>query len=160
MRIPRVELVVDPATLAKSSRGTITGAVWLRDGDADTQADFPEVGWSDSVVAVLAGWLPELQRLARTIPATDASADCRFIDGPYLMRVRVERPGLWGLGCVEQRTHGTPSDGPEWRTDSAVFLASVTRAATTVLGVCDVRGWWSTDTESLRRAIESGQRSH
>jgi hypothetical protein len=150
-----VELVVDAATLARSSRGAITGAVWLRDGDPDTQADFPEVGWSDSVVALLANWLPELQRLARTIPATDASTDCRFIDGPYLVTVRVERPGVWRLCCMEQRTHGAASDGPEWRTDSGIFLASVTRAAATVLGVCDARGWWSTNTESLRRALEA-----
>jgi hypothetical protein len=154
VRLPRVELVVDPATLAKTPRGSLTGAVWLRDGDADAQADFPEVGWSDSVVAVLAAWLPELQRLARTIPATDAGADCRFIDGPYLVTVRVERPGVWRLRCTEQRTHGAASEGPEWRTDSGAFLASVTRAATTVLGLCDTRGWWSTDTESLRRALE------
>jgi hypothetical protein len=106
-------------------------------------------------VALLAAWLPELQRLARTIPATDASTDCRFIDGPYLVTVRVERPGVWRLQCTEQRTHGTASDGPEWRTDSGVFLASVTRAAATVLGVCDARGWWSTNTESLRRALEA-----
>ena len=134
--------------------GPITGAVWLRDGDPETQADFPEVGWSDSVVAVLANWLPDLQRLTRTIPATDANAHCRFLDGPYLVTVRVERPGLWRLRCTEQRTHGAASEGPEWRTDSGAFLGSVTRAATTVLGLCDARGWWSTDTESLRRALE------
>jgi hypothetical protein len=157
VRLPVVELVVDPTTLAKSSRGPITGAVWLRDGDPETQADFPEVGWSDSVVAVLANWLPELQRLTRTIPATDANAHCRFLDGPYLVAVRVERPGLWCLRCTEQRTHGAAGEGPEWRTDSGVFLGSVTRAATTVLGLCDARGWWSTDTESLRRALDGGR---
>jgi hypothetical protein len=155
VRLPRVELVVDPATLAKSPRGAIAGAVWLRDGDAEAQADFPEVGWTDSVVAVLASWLPELQRLARTIPATDASAECRFVDGPYLVTVCVERPGVWRLRCTEERTHGAASEGPEWRTDSGVFLASATRAASAVLGLCDTRGWWSTDTESLRRALDA-----
>lgn len=158
MRIPRVELVVDSATLAKNARGAISGAVWLRDGDPDAQADFPEVGWSDSVVTLLATWLPELQRLARTIPATDASAECPFIDGPYLVTVRVERPGVWRLECTEQRTEGAASDGPEWRTDSGVFLASVLRAAATVLGACDARGWWSTGTEALRRALEGTER--
>jgi hypothetical protein len=160
VRLPHVELVVDTATLAKTPRGTITGAVWLRDGDAYAQADFPEVGWSDSVVAVLAAWLPELQRLARTIPATDANADCHFLDGPYLVTVRVERPGVWRLRCTERRTHGAASEGPEWRTDSGIFLASVTRAATTVLGFCDTRGWWSTHTEALRRALEGARASN
>jgi hypothetical protein len=157
MRLPLVELVVDPSTLAKRPGGTISGAIWLRDGDPDAQADFPEVGWSDSAVAVLAAWLPELQRLARTVPATGASETCRFMDGPYQVTVDVERPGVWRLRCTEERTHGSASTGPEWRTDSGTFLTSITRAAAVVLGHCDARGWWSTDTESLRRALDAAR---
>jgi hypothetical protein len=158
MRLPRVELIVDPSTLMKNPSGSITGAIWLRDGDPDAQADFPEVGWSDSVVAVLAAWLPELQRLARTVPATGASETCRFKEGPYRVSVDVDRPGVWRLRCAEERTHGAAGSGPEWLTDSGAFIGSITRAASLVLGYCDTRGWWSTDTESLRRSLEDGRR--
>ena len=154
-RLPRVEIVVEPHTLERVAQGRITGRVWLRDGSTDVQADFPEVGWSDMPVSVLAAWTAELHRLARAVPATGALATCRFMDGPYSFTVRADRPEVWRIDCSEERTAGADNTGPTWLTDRASFLRSLDQAARSVLAHCDARGWWSTDTESLRRHMES-----
>ena len=155
-RLPQVEIVVELETLQRSTRGGIAGRVWLRDGSPDTQADFPEVGWSDLPVALLAAWMAELHRFARAVPAADAYATCRFMDGPYSFTVRAEQPEVWRVECVEERSPGPSNPGPTWLTDRASFLRSLDQAARSVLAFCDARGWWSPDTEALRRRMESG----
>jgi hypothetical protein len=98
----------------------------------------------------------ELHRLARAVPATGAQARCRFLDGPYAFTVRVEQPEVWRIACAEERTSGASDAGPVWLTDRASFLRSLDQAARGVLAFCDARGWWSADTESLRRSLEGG----
>ena len=151
--LPRVEVVVEAASLERTALGGVSGRIWLRDGDGETQADFPEVGWSDLPVALLAAWLPALERLARAVPSGGEAA-CHFMDGPYSFTVRAEAPAVWRVRCLESRAEGAAGAGPEWRTDAGTFLASVTRAARTVLAHCDARGWWSDETERLRRRLE------
>jgi hypothetical protein len=153
-RLPRVEIVVEPDSLERTAHGTISGRVWLRDGNPDAQADFPEVGWSDAPVALLAAWTAELHRFARAVPATGALATCRFLDGPYAFTVRAEQPEVWRVACSEERTVGSSNPGPNWLTDRASFLRSLDQAARGVLAFCDARGWWSADTEALRRRLE------
>jgi len=138
--------------------GTISGPIWLRDGDAQVQADFPEVGWVDLPVVVLAAWAQELQRVMRTLPASGVETACRFMEGPYYFTVRVETDGAWLVGGFEVRQQpvGTEQAVHEWKTGSSAFLASVVRAGRAVLAQCDERGWWSSDTEALRRCLESG----
>lgn len=157
-RLPSVDVVVDTTALVRNESGTIAGPIWLRDGDPDVQADFPEVGWVDFPVALLASWVQELQRLTRTLPSSGAEAACNFMDGPYLVTVRAESAGGWVVRCFERRE---PSRAPEtsvheWKTGSSAFLASAVRAGRAVLAQCDARGWWSRDTEALRRSLESG----
>ena len=156
-RLPSVDVVVDTAALVQKESGTIAGPIWLRDGDADVQADFPEVGWVDLPLAVLASWVQELQRLSRTLPSSGAEAICRFRDGPYYFTVRVESAGGWVVRCFETREHPAPDDlVREWKTGSSAFLASAVRAGRAVLSQCDARSWWSRETEALRRSLESG----
>lgn len=157
-RLPSVDVVVDTTALVQKESGTIAGPLWLRDGDPDTQADFPEVGWVDLPVATLASWVQELQRLARSLPATGSEAACRFLDGPYYFTVRVESAGGWLIRCHEVRDRPKGPDEPvrEWKTGSSAFLASAVRAGRAVLAQCDARGWWSRETEALRRCLESG----
>lgn len=155
--LPRVELVVEPASLERDDAGTIGGRVWLRDGDPEAQRDFPEVGWHDLPVALLAEWLPALQRLAAVSDPTHAgAAACAFLDGPYRVTVLLDGPGAWRLRCAEERSRGPATAAVEWRTDARDFLASVTRAAHSVLAHCDARGWWNRDTEAIRRALDGG----
>jgi hypothetical protein len=152
--LPRVELVVEPETLERTALGTIAGHIWLRDGDAAAQGDFPEVGWPDQPVALLAAWVPALQRLSRSVPAGE-EITCAFVEGPYAFSVRAEGLGRWRLRCFERRS-GASADRAvqEWLTDSAHLLASALRAGRAALARCDARGWWGPETEALRRALE------
>jgi hypothetical protein len=157
-RLPSVDVVVDTASLVRSESGVIAGPIWLRDGDPEIQADFPEVGWVDLPLTALTSWVQELQRLARTVPSLGAEAACHFVDGPYYFAVRADSAGGWLVRCFEARQHSTETDYPvhEWKTGSSAFLASAVRAGRAVLAQCDARGWWSRDTEALRRCLESG----
>ena len=155
-RLPRVEIVVDLETLERSAHGGISGRIWLRDGSPETQADFPEVGWSDSPLALLAAWTADLHRFARAIPAAGDAVTCRFADGPYSFAVVAERAEVWRIACVEERTTGSSNPGPTWLTDRVSLLRSLDQAARGALAFCDSRGWWNADTESLRRRMEAG----
>src|ERR687896_1647106 len=157
-RLPFVEVVVDAGALARDAAGATTGPIWLRDCDPDTQADFPEVGWVDRPITLLTAWVSELQRLSRTIPAAGAEGACHFVDGPYYFTVQVEGGGGWIVRCFEARESAAQVIQPvhEWRTGGSAFLASAVRAGRAVLAQCDARGWWSDETEALRRCLESG----
>jgi len=152
--LPCVEVVVEPGTLERSASGGIVGRIWLRDGSREVQADFPEVGWSDFPVALLGEWGRALQRLTRVVPSEGASARCRFIDGPYSFIVLVERTGVWRVSCLEERSTGQATENQVWVTDAASFLAALHRAIRATLAACDARGWWSDETETLRRLVE------
>lgn len=157
-RLPFVEVVVDASALARDTAGAISGPIWLRDCDPDTQADFPEVGWLDRPLTLLIAWVSELQRLARTVPAAGTEGACHFVDGPYYFTVLAESAGGWLVRCFEAREQSAQAVPPvhEWRTGSSAFLASAVRAGRAVLAQCDARGWWSDETEALRRCLESG----
>jgi hypothetical protein len=157
-RLPSVDVVVDASAVARTDSGRIAGPIWLRDGDADRQADFPEVGWVDLPVTLLGAWVSELQRLTRTLPSSGATSACHFEDGPYYFTVHVESGGGWRVRCFEARERAAQPEHPvhEWRTGGSAFLASAVRAGRAVLAQCDARGWWSPDTEALRRCLESG----
>jgi len=158
-RLPAVDVVVDATALVRTESGRVAGPIWLRDGDEVTQADFPEVGWVDFPVAVLVSWLSNLQRLTRAVPSSGGSMSaCHFMEGPYYFTVRPEKGGGWQVRCFEERERSAQRQRPvhEWRTGSSAFLASAVRAGRAVLAECDTRGWWSRDTEALRRCLESG----
>ena len=157
-RLPFVEVVVDAGALARDASDATTGPIWLRDCDRDAQADFPEVGWVDRPITLLTAWVSELQRLSRTVPAAGAEGACHFLDGPYYFTVHVESGGGWIVRCVEAREPAGQVIQPvhEWRTGGSAFLASAVRAGRAVLAQCDTRGWWSGETEALRRCLESG----
>ena len=157
--LPTVEVVVEPETLERSAHGGITGRVWLRDGDPDVQADFPEVGWSDFPVALLGAWGAELRRLARAVPSEGAVARCHVMDGPYAFTVLAEAGGAWRISCLETRRKGGDAPSQQWVTDSVSFLQGLHRAARATLAACDARGWWNADTETLRRFVERGASS-
>lgn len=158
-RLPFVEVVVDTAGLARDASEATTGPIWLRDCDPNTQADFPEVGWVDRPVTLLTAWLSELQRLSRTIPAAGTEGACHFVDGPYYFTVHLEGGGAWTVRCFEARQPAAQVLQPvhEWRTGGSAFLTSAVRAGRVVLAQCDARGWWSDETEALRRCLESGR---
>lgn len=157
-RLPTVEIVVDIERLERHESGSIVGPLWLRDGDPDAQSDFPEVGWLDAPVTVLASWISELRRLSRAVPATRGAGACHFADGPYYFTITAAAGGTWIVRCFEAReTHeGADTPSHEWQTATSAFLASAVRAGRAALAHCDEHGWWSPETERLRRCLEAG----
>jgi hypothetical protein len=161
-RLPAVEVVAAADQLERQESGSIVGPLWLRDGDPEAQGDFPEVGWLDAPVILLASWISEMQRVARAVPSARAEGACHFGDGPYYFTITVGTGGAWHVRCFEAREQQEGADVPihEWRTGGAAFLASAIRAARAVLAQCDEHGWWSRDTERLRRCLEARSGFH
>ena len=71
------EVVIAPQSFDRSGSGSITGAIWLRHGArGERRADFPEPGWTDFPVVILAWWLDALGALAR---GETGEASCLFM---------------------------------------------------------------------------------
>ena len=138
--------------LERSARGSIVGPIWI--SSPKTGAAFPELAWSDSPVALLAGWIPALQRLARRGEA----AECHFMDGPYHFTISAAGADRWRIACFEDREAQVRVGHAviELDTTPARFLESAASAGRAVLGYCDTRGWWTDDTERLRAALDGG----
>ena len=119
----------------------MTGRLWLR----AAAVDFPEPGWFDCPVPVLAWWLKSLANAAE-----NGAATCRFMDGPHEFTLRGASATAAGgeRHCV-LRT----SDGDAWAIAGAEFAASLRAAAAATLAECDRRGWASRDILELRHAV-------
>ncbi|WP_146210018.1 hypothetical protein [Vitiosangium sp. GDMCC 1.1324] len=135
---------VDTDSLTRASSGSITGVLFLR-GDG---AAFPEEGWSDFPVVVLAWWLEALEGLRS---GRAASASCRFMEGPF--SVEVARRGVEFL-LRGQRDGRRVEVLVEERVDLESFWREVRAGASRVVAVCAARGWTSKDLESLRRWLD------
>jgi hypothetical protein len=137
--------------IALTSAGSIVGAIWLSDGSASA---FPEHGWSDFSVALLAAWIPSLQQLMRRGEA----AECHFMEGPYHFVATSKDTHQWSIACFERRDADVRVGNAVLELDATPteFLGGAITAARALLGYCDARGWWSDDTERLRKAVEDG----
>jgi hypothetical protein len=134
--------------MSRNLQGGLVGPIWIAAGDAG--GAFPEVGWSDFPVVVLGTWIPSLRRLA----ARGQTAECRFMDGPYHFTVSTVSNDEWRVACFERREGPSVSNAiAEWSAEAGAFLESALAAAHGVLGYCDARGWWDTDTDRLRDAM-------
>jgi hypothetical protein len=71
-----VDVVADTASLKRSEVGSITGRVFLR----GPIGDFPERGWSDFPVVILASWI---EGLADVVIEKTQSFQGLFMDGPF-----------------------------------------------------------------------------
>jgi len=143
-------VIASTEQLAVGPTGAVAGPVWLI--DPASGAEFPEQGWSDFSVALLAAWIPALRRLARR----GETAECYFREGPYHFSVSA-RGERWRVSCFEDRQAETRVSNAvvEFESTAAAFLGSVLAASKALLGYCDARSWWNADTEELRRALES-----
>jgi hypothetical protein len=138
--------------LGVTSAGSIVGPIWLSGGSSG--AAFPEQGWSDFSVALLAAWIPSLQRLMRRGEA----AECHFMEGPYHFVATRKGSHGWSIACFERRDADVRVGNAVLELDATPeeFLGSAIATAKALLGHCDARGWWNDDTERLRKAVEDG----
>ena len=145
---PEVRIEVGTTGITRSASGTVAGPIWLSAGG--TGLAFPEVGWSDFPVALLATWIPSLRRLA----ARGETAECLFMDGPYHFVVSASADEGWRIACFERRVGPSVANAvAEWTASPTDFFESALAAARAVRGHCDARQWFDDDTDRLREAI-------
>ena len=131
---------VDPTTLHRGAGGSITGALAFRVGDVW----FPDAGWTDFAVVVLAWWCRQCAALRAGAPAR-----LDFMDGPQGL---VVRPSEGGRAVVERITRSSSNSIP--LTGAAVsvgdVVTAVTEAGRRIVAACEARGWDSRDIDELR----------
>ena len=145
-------VIASTESLEVTPAGSIVGPIWL--GHGASGSAFPEQGWSDFSVALLAAWIPSLQRLMRRGEA----AECYFMEGPYHFVATSRGSQHWSIACFERRDADVRVGNAvlELEATPAEFLGSAITTAKALLGYCDARGWWNDDSERLRRAVEDG----
>ena len=93
-----VLLKVEPDSLRRTGKGTISGRVYLQ----TNKGGFPGVDWSDIVVAVLCAWLDAIN----LVSAGSKFQKVHFMDGPYHVELTHEPQGMISLLLVEDREGG------------------------------------------------------
>ncbi len=136
-----VEVVADTASLERSKMGSITGRVFLR----GPTSDFPEQGWSDFPVVILAWWI---EGLTNVVTGKSRSFQGLFMDGPYTFVV--ER----GVGTTGRLAWGERGqEASVGILDIAALLRSAVRAGQLVADACRSHHWTSSDLDTLERAV-------
>lgn len=135
-----VEVSVDIPSLSRGSSGNITGVIFLTDGIKR----FPEPTWNDFPVIIVGSWLEALHELRRS----GKSASCRFMDGPFEVRVSSDSNSAWRVDWLDGE-----AKQPSWSTSvtPAAFLNSVQAAGRALVAACQNRGWHSQEVETLAR---------
>jgi hypothetical protein len=149
--VESVTVVVEPSALERNGSGNILGPIRLHsDAPANKVKDFPEHGWTDFVVVILAWWLEELRKLRQG----EAKVFCRFMDGPLGFRVTCENSGTYRIDCVEERLSGETAHA-SWTTSKGGFESALVAAGSEVLLECGRRNWESRDIDTLRNAVRA-----
>lgn len=139
--IQKVAVEVDASTLTMSSYGSITGVVTIRVGSAA----FPEARWNDFPVVVLSWWFEPVSRI---LASTSRVWECRFMDGPFSLRLELQNDDAWTLlGFHAGHVEFTAT------VSCRAFIRSLLEAARQILRECRQRGWQSRDIETLDTAV-------
>jgi hypothetical protein len=143
--IQKVAVEVDASTLTMSSHGAITGVVAIR---ADS-VSFPEARWSDFPVVIFSWWFEPVSRI---LAGTSRAWECRFMDGPFSVRLEQQHDDAWTLlGLHAGRVEFTAT------VSCRAFVHSLLEAARQILRECRQRGWQSRDIETLDSAVRGIQ---
>ena len=133
---------VDESSFEVSSSGMVTGGVWIQLGDYS----FPEQRWNDFVVVVMSWWCEALNGLV----GSDASAVCRFMDGPYEFHLSYKDADTIGISFAEGAKRGIVREAVVDRTQ---FLTDLRFAAKRALGFCNNQRITNADIINLRRQV-------
>jgi hypothetical protein len=135
-------VLVDPATLEQSSLGSITGTICVSGEDWS----FPDESWNDFPVVLLGWWLEAYRDVSTRLGGT---AVCRFMDGPYSIRLISERRELFTVECVSNEKAVVH----ETHVEARALQESLEAAARTLVWACRSRRWESSDLERLEYAL-------
>jgi hypothetical protein len=133
------------SSLKAGRAGSVTGEIWF-DGDFP----FPEVGWSDFPIEVLAWWLELLGKLASGEITT---GQVSFMDGPYRIRALVSGDVL----RVEFLSEHPGVHGGSRVTSLASALTHAIATAIALLDECRRRTWNSEAISNLQRTLTTIQ---
>jgi len=85
-----MKVLTYPSSYQQSSSGAVFGSIWFEVRD---QA-FPEANWSDIVLAVLRGWLEQVEKLA---DKKLKQGNLFFMDGPFEVHILKQENERWRL---------------------------------------------------------------
>lgn len=143
-------LELDLAKAGASRAGVVYAGLRLRLNDVL----FPHAEWTDFVVVVLDWWASAALRLLSHAPTT---VEIRFMEGPFLVEVQAQIDGAWRLKLVETKCPSVVI--AEGIVDALPLIRSIWSTSDDALALCRQRGWWSSDAESLDRALSLLKRS-
>ena len=133
-------------TLAASPSGKVSGGIWLRLGDLD----FPERGWNDYPVVLLAWWLEAMDKLQS---GSVTKAECNFMDGPWHFEVE-PAGGNWRLRLLDGHKKGSATLVGEGMVVPAELVKQTLAAAREVVAECRRHSWKPADLPALEKELE------
>ena len=144
-----VGFVVDPATFQLKKIGPVWGTIFFQ----FEQGCFPAVGWSDIVVPIITEWLAVISCVAEGRSGTH---ELRFMDGPFLMRVRRIDEASVFLQLVDDHPTRMTTD---LSANLNMLLENAITIGEQVQKECQVREWRDRDAESLARDLRRAARA-
>lgn len=109
---------------------------------------FPDLGWTDFVVVVLAWWC---RALARVLEGEQSPVEVRFMEGPYLVMIGPMSGQTLRLELVEAGKNRRVLCEADVLSDPLV--KSVLASAESTIAECRKRDWWSKDADELVDAL-------
>jgi hypothetical protein len=140
----QLTIEVEPSTLRRSSKGVVTGAIWVRCNGIE----FPEKGWNDFVIRVLGMWcesamLLNSQHMKRPV-------DFPFMDGSFGFLIFPEVEKL-AVRCyedfAERRVIG------ECISSRNDLMRKVYNAASRVMRECEIMRWNDKELEEFQGMV-------
>ena len=136
---PRFDIRLDPASLERSSLGSITGRIAVQSGNSW----FPERSWSDFPVVIIRWWIDAGRALE-----TNATARFLFMDGPFELVATPTAAGRCALSFMKRPREVFASEAAV-----ADILVAIRRVAAELVQECRDRNWQSKELEEIWYAV-------
>jgi len=138
-----VEVLTEPSSYTQPSAGAVFGTIWFQVNGHT----FPEARWSDMVLAVLRGWLEEIDSLM------DKDVDqgsLFFMDGPFEVRILKKGDGRWKLVFSKR---GSDKDYNTVEVQPSELQKAILNAATIAIEGCLKRKFESKDLRIVEELV-------
>ncbi len=133
----------------QSATGLVYGGLHIQLDDRK----FPDLGWTDFVVVVLAWWC---RALARVLDGERSPIEVRFMEGPFLAVLGPASSQTLRLELVEAGKSRRVICVADVLSDP--LINSVLASAESAIAECRKRDWWSKDADELVDALASLKR--
>lgn len=134
----------DVETLKISSRGSVTGKIFLEIGECE----FPSHEWNDFVVVIIEWWATALRKLLKE---TSSQELIDFMDGPYAVEIRSALPGKFVVRGLQGSNRNVEVAVGE--VEAMSFIAQFIDCAQDVLDSCREKSFSTGDVETLQVSL-------